>query len=147
MNNTTFEGRSLEDIKSSLHAIDHKIDNLKMDAALILGILPLDDNRRFWVATEINWNDPRLNHLRDTFFELVQKSYKFSNYIGRLEAIEGGYLEYWEAEQKGLKFLSEHFTSFDEQVDFFKKNNLIRGMSSLKEELVRNPRFLEGVVL
>ncbi|MBQ6350238.1 MAG: hypothetical protein IJI42_04850, partial [Methanobrevibacter sp.] len=62
-------------------------------------------------------------------------------------AIEGGYLECWEAEQKGLKFLSEHFTSFDEQVDFFKKNNLIRGMSSLKEELVRNPRFLEGVVL
>lgn len=100
MNNTTFEGRSLEDLKTSLHAIDHKIDDLKMDAALILGILPLSNDRRFWVATEINWNDPRLDHLRDTFFELVNQSYEFTTYIGRLEAIEGNYLEYWEAEQK-----------------------------------------------
>lgn len=147
MNNTTFEGRSLEDLKSSLHAIDHKIDNLKMDAALILGILPLSDDRRFWVATEINWNDSKLDHLRDTFFELVEKSYEFTKEVTRREAIRDGYLEYWEAEQKGMQFLSEHFSSFDEEVEFFKKNNLIRGMSSLKEELVRNPRFLEGVVL
>lgn len=147
MSNTTFEGRSIEDLKSSLHAIDHKIDDLKMDAAVILGILPLDETRRFWVSTEINWNDSRLDHLRDTFFELVEKSYEFTKHIGRLNAIEGNYLEYWEAEQKGLKFLTEHFNSFDEQVNFFKKNNLHRGMSSLKEELVRNPKFLEGVVL
>ena len=147
MTNPAFEGRSIEDLKSSLHAIDGKIDDLKMDAALILGILPLSDDRRFWVATEINWNDPRLDHLRDTFFEYVQKSYEFSNYIGRLEAINGGYLEYFEAEQKALKFLSEHFSSFDDEVNFFKKNNLIRGMSSLKEELVRNPEFLKGVIL
>ena len=147
MNNTTFEGRSLEDLKSSLHAIDGKIDDLKMDAAIILGILPLDETRRFWVATEINWNDSRLDHLRDTFFEYVKKSYEFTTYIGRLEAIEGNYLEYFEAEQKALKFLSENFNSFDDEVKFFKKNNLIRGMSSLKEELVRNPKFLEGVIL
>ena len=147
MNNPAFEGRSIEDLKSSLHAIDGKIEDLKMDAALILGILPLDENRRFWVATEINWNDSRLDHIRDTFFEYVEKAHEFSTYIGRLEAIEGDYLEYWEAEQKGMKFLSEHYTSFDEQVEFFKKNRLVRGMSSLKEELVRNPNFLEGVIL
>lgn len=46
-----------------------------------------------------------------------------------------------------MRFLSEHYTTFDEQIDFFKKNNLVRGMSSLKEELVRNPMFLEEVVL
>lgn len=145
--NPKYEGRSLEDLKSSLRAVNHKIDDINMEAAVIMGILPLPEGKPFWIAGEIDWNSPKLDHLRETFFKLVDESYELTQYVGRLQAEKEGNLDVWNAEQKGLKFLKEHFNSFEEEVSFFKRNNLVRGFSSLTEELLKNPNFLVEVEL
>lgn len=150
MNNTTplkYQGRSLEDLKSSLRAINHQIDSIKQDAAICVGVLPLKPGRKFWVADEINWDDSRVDHLKETYFELKAKSSMLTYTIGKLEAEANGNVETWETDKKINEFLKDNFTSFEEEIEFFKKNNLVRGTSSLKECLLKNPNFLEEVLL
>ena len=49
-----YQNRTLEDLKSSLRAVNHKLDNLRIEAAQIVGVLPLKPDCKFWVATEID---------------------------------------------------------------------------------------------
>lgn len=142
-----YQERSLEDLKSSLRAVNHKIDNLKIDAAIIVGVLPLKPGRKFWIATEIDWEDSRLDHLRPDYFRLLDAAYELNHITGRLEAESKGELEKWEIYTKIDSFLNTNFKTFTEEVEFFKKNNLVRGLSSLREEVLRNPNYLNEVVL
>lgn len=142
-----FQNRSLEDIKSSYRAVQHKIDSIRNEAAIITGILPLKPGRKFWVADEINWDDPKVADLRETYFELISTSKILTPHISRLEAQKSGNLEVWKAKQKGERFLKDNFSSIEEETAFFKKNNLVRGYSSLTEALLSNPNFLNEVVL
>lgn len=142
-----YKGKSFEDLKSSLRAINNRIESMRMDAALLTGILPLTNGRKIWTADEINWDDPKLTDFRETYFELVDTARILTLHVSRLEATKKGNLEVWKANQKGLRFLRDNFNSLEEEVEFFKKNNLTRGMSSLTEAILSNPNFLEGVVL
>lgn len=147
MNSNRYEGRSLEDLKSSLRAVNLKIDSIKMDAAQIVGVLPLKPGRKFWVATEIDWEDPRLDHLRPEYFRLLDAAYELDHITGKLEAESRGELEQWKIYTEIDSFLNTNFKTFDEEVEFFKKNNLVRGLSSLRAEVLKNPNYLNEVVL
>lgn len=147
MNSNRYEGRSLEDLKSSLRAVNLKIDSIKMDAAQIVGVLPLKPGRKFWVATEIDWEDPRLDHLRPEYFRLLDAAYELDHITGKLEAESRGELEQWEIYTEIDSFLNTNFKTFDEEVEFFKKNNLVAGLSSLRAEVLKNPNYLNEVIL
>ncbi|WP_407415732.1 hypothetical protein [Methanobrevibacter sp.] len=142
-----YQGRSLEDLRSSLRAINHRCESIRMDAAVIVGILPLKPGRKIWTADEIQWDDPKLAHLKDTYFELCDTASKLLRHVSELEAKKSGNLSVWKAKQKGEIFLRIHFHSIEEEKEFFEKNNLHRGMSSLTEAILSNPNFLEGVIL
>ena len=149
MNNTNpkYNGRTTEDLKTSLRAINNKIDSLRMDAAILQGVLPLPDGKRFWVADEIDWTSPELSNLSKTYFDLLNKSHELSREIDYREAIKNNAIPLYESRQIAYEFINTNCNSFEEEVDFFKKNNLVRGMSSLVEEIYKDPNFLNEVIL
>ena len=140
MNNTTYTGRSLEDLKSSKRAIFRKMDDLTQEAAIITGILPVKPGRKFWCVTEINWDDSRLTAIRKTYFELAEKAANLDDAIAKLENDN-----LHEARKKANHFLSTSFTSFEDEAKWLKKNNL-NGLS-LAEKIIENPNFLSEVEL
>lgn len=142
-----YQGRSLEDLKSSYRAVTNRIDKMHMDAALLTGILPLPEGKRFWTSDEINWDDPKLSGQKKTYFELIGKAYNLRRIIGRLEAEADGTIVEFETGETIYKFLNKNFKTFDEEVEFFRKNNLVRGFSSLLEKCLENPNYLEEVAL
>lgn len=148
MNKTTYEGRTLEDLKSSLRAVNHQIDKMRMDAAELMGIFDtLCKEKPFWTADEINWDDPKLSQMKPKFFQLLDSSYELEHIVGKIEATQNGTLEQYKIYQEIDKFLATNFKTFDEEVEFFKKNNLVRGLSSLREAMLENPNYLNEVVL
>ena len=149
MNNTNpkYNGRTTEDLKTSLRAINNKIDSLRMDAAILQGVLPLPDGKRFWVADEIDWTSPELSNLSKTYFDLLNKSHELSREIDYREAIKNNAIPLYESRQIAYEFINTNCNSFEEEVEFFKKNNLVRGMSSLVEEIYKDPNFLNEVIL
>ena len=140
MNNTTYTGRSLEDLKSSKRAIFRKMDDLTQEAAIITGILPVKPGRKFWCVSEINWEDSRLTAIRKTYFELAEKAANLDDAIAKLENDN-----LHEARKKANHFLSTSFTSFEDEAKWLKKNNL-NGLS-LAEKIIENPNFLSEVEL
>lgn len=142
-----YQNRSIEDLKSSLHAINLKLDNLRMDAAITVGVLPLKPGRKFWVATEIDWNDSRLDPIRSEFLRLVDSAYELQKIINKLEAEANNTLTQWELYETIDEFLETNFKTFSEELRFYKRNNLTRGLSSLREECLRNPNYLDEVIL
>ena len=139
MNNPTYEGRSLEDLKSSRAAINRKMENITQEAAVITGVLPLKPGRKFWVVTEINWDDTRLTNLKETYFKLASQVDLLDDAIANLEEDNR-----YEAIKKANSFLTA-FTSFKEEAAWLKKNNL--NTFSLAEKILKNPNFLEEVEL
>ena len=151
MNNTPpftkYQGRSLEDLRSSLRAVNRKIDNIRMDAARLVGILPLKPGRRFWVATEIDWTDTRLDSIRDKYFQLLDTAYELEHTLGKIEAETNNRCAQWKTYIKINRFLADNFKTFEEEELFFKKNNLVRGVMSLREKIAENPDYLDEVIL
>lgn len=141
MNNTTYTGRSLEDLKTSKRLVTRKMDELTQEAAIITGILPVKPGRKFWCVTEINWEDSRLTAIRKTYFELAKKAANLETAIAKLE----DNLQRHEARKKANHFLSTSFTSFEDAAKWLKKNNL-NGLS-LAEKILENPNFLSEVEL
>ena len=142
MNNATYTGRSLEDLKSSNRSIYRKMDDLTQEAAIITGILPVKPGRKFWCVTEINWDDSRLTAIRKTYFELAEKAANLDDAIAKLE---NDNFHRHEACKKANHFLSTSFDSFEDEAKWLKKNNL-NGLS-LAEKILENPNFLSEVEL
>ena len=142
MNNTTYTGRSLEDLKSSKRAIIRKMDDLTQEAAIITGILPLKPGRKFWCVGEINWDDSRLTAIRKTYFELAEKA---DNLNDEIEKRENENLHRHEARKKANHFLTTSFNSFEDEAKWLKKHGL-NGLS-LAEKILQNPNFLSEVEL
>lgn len=130
--------RSLEDLRSSERAVTRKADKLAIEAANITGILPLKQGRKFWCVTEINWDDPRLTALKETYFKCIEDARNLRDAIGRLENVDR-----YEARKKANHFLNTNFNSFEEEVAWLRKHNL-NGLT-LVEKILDNPNFLEEV--
>jgi len=133
--------RSLEDLRSSYRAIGKKLDNLRMDAAIMVGILPLAPGRRVWVADEIDWDDPKLDQLRETFFSLLNKHHRLEIEIGRREALRDNNYPRWLAEREAYGWLN---ILGDESNDWLIEHGLTT--VTLTEKILRNPKFLEEVI-
>jgi hypothetical protein len=136
-----YHGRSLEDLRSSYRAIGKKLDNIRMDAAILTNILPLPEGKRFWVADEIQWDDPRLDDIRDKFFSLLEKHHDLERTIGRLEAIRDNDLPRWEARQTAYGWLN---ILGDDGNDWLIQHNLTT--VTLTEAILLNPQFLEEMI-
>ena len=134
--------RSLEDLRSSVRAIEHKLDNLRMDAAIAVGVLPLKPGHKFWVATEIDWDDPKIpREIHDKYFSLLDKRYELNYQAARREAEEKNELPRFEARQVAygwLKILG------DKSDAWLIEHHLTT--ITLTEEILNNPGFLEEVM-
>lgn len=136
-----YQNRTLEDLRSSYRAIGRKLDALHIEAAIAVEVLPLKPGRKFWVATEIDWEDPRIpGHLKQKVFELSEKHYQLGQVIGKREAIEKDDLPRWEARQVAYGWLN---VLGDEADNWLIKHHLTT--VSLTESLLENPNFLEEV--
>ena len=124
MNNTT-----------QLKGIAHKIEQCQQEAATILGILPLKPGRKFWSSSEIDWDDSRVDHLRETYFELCAKYSKVQDSI-ELSSRDA-------ALKEANHFLNTSFNSFEEEAKWLKKHGL--NTLSLAEKILQNPNFLNEV--
>ena len=141
MNDTTYAGRNLEDLKSSKRAVTRKMDDLTQQAAIITGILPLTPGRKFWCVTEINWDDPKLNGLRETYFKLAKTVSNLEDAIANLEEDN---IQRYEASKKANQFLCS-FDSWEEEAKWLKEHGL--NTISLTEKILENPNFLAEVEL
>ncbi len=142
-----YSGRSIEDLKSSYRAIQNRIDSMHLDAAIQTGIIPLPEGKMFWTSNEINWNDPRLDDTRETYFKLLNKAADLRYVINYREAEESNTLEQFLLYEEIDEFISRNFNSFKELVEFYQRNNLIRGLSSLREKCLENPDYLTEVMI
>ena len=124
MNNTT-----------QLKGIAHRIEQYQQEAATILGILPLKPGRKFWSSSEIDWDDSRVDHLRETYFELCAKYSKVQDSI-ELSSRDA-------ALKEANHFLNTSFNSFEEEAKWLKKHGL--NTFSLAEKILENPNFLREV--
>ena len=138
-----YEGRSLEDLRSSYRAIDRRLDQLRIEAAIAVEVLPLKPGRKFWTADEIDWDDPRISeHLKQKVFDLCEKHTQLYKTITRREAIENDDLPRWEARQVAYGWL--HVLG-DEANDWLIAHKL--STISLTEAILENPQFLEEVIV
>ena len=134
--------RSLEDLKSSVRALDRKIEQIQMDAALLTGVLPLPEGRKLWSTTEINWDDHNIpGDMKDNYMDLLRKRYALNKQASRMEAEKDGELPRWEARELAYNWLN---CLGDKGNDWLLEHNLTT--VSLTEEILRNPNFLEEVI-
>ena len=115
MNNTTpksYEGRSLEDLKSSYRLLVRKSDTLASEAASRQG-LP-KTGQRFFISGQIDWDNPNVADIKPKYFDAVEKAGELNTEIGRLEAIQDNDLHRWEARQKANHFIYTNFDTPDE---------------------------------
>lgn len=138
-----YQGRSLEDLRSSYRAIGRKLDDLRIEAAIAVEILPLKPGRRFWCADEIDWDDPRIpEHLKQKVFDLCDKHYQLGQTIGKREAICDGDLPRWEARQVAYGWLN--ILGEQGSTDWLIKHHLTT--VTLTEAILENPNFLEEMI-
>lgn len=142
-----YSQRTIESLKSSIRAINLRIENLHMDAAQICGVLPLAPGKIFWTIDDINWDDQKLQETKifENLQDLADKKYKLNNVVDLREGIENNNVDWVLARHKAYSFGRNYTT--EELTTFFKQHGLTRGFFSLTQKLVENPNFLEGVIL
>lgn len=138
---TILTDREIGEKKSQLRAMENKRDTLAIQVAKTLNFPSI------WTTDMIDWNNPLVSELHDEFKTLDSNINRLKWEISEAEAILDGTLDYHKAKVKAYRFMADNFNNFDDEVNFFKKNNLTCGMSSLIEEVYQNPSYLEEVIL
>ena len=95
----------------------------------------------------VDWNNPEVAGIKPEITTLEKEITTLSREIEYQESIKDNNMEFFNAKIQANKFINENFTNFDDEVEFYKKNGLIRGMSSLIDKIVKNPSYLDEVVL
>ena len=95
----------------------------------------------------IDWSNPEVSHFKEEFQQLNHNINWLSWEIEEAEAIRDGTIDYFNAKVKAYGFIHDNFHSFEEEAEFFMKNGLTRGMSSLIEAVYQNPDYLSEVIL
>lgn len=127
--------------KSKQSAMQRKRDEIAITIAKILNF------PNIWTVEMINWNHPKVAPFKEEFQNLDHDINTLSWQIAEAEAINNGTIDYFNAEVKAYGFMHDNFHSLEEEAEFFAKNGLIRGMSSLAEAIYNNPRYLEEEVI
>jgi len=142
-----YTDQSSEDLRSSIRAIERRLDNLHIDAALLVEVLPLTPGKKFWTLQEINWDDPILQEtdIFETCKELEHKKFLLENVVKLRKAIEDDNVDRILAQDKAYTW-GKNYTD-DQLKTFFKQHHMSTGFFDLTWALVENPHFLDGVVL
>lgn len=129
------------EMKAHLRAMERKRDEIAITIAKTLNFPSI------WTVKMINWNNPEIAHFKEEFQNLEQNIYTLTWQIEEAEATLNGTIDYFNAKVKAYGFLYDNFNNFEDEIEFFMKNGLTRGMSSLIDEIYKNPDYLSEVVL
>lgn len=138
---TILSDSEIGQMKSQLRAMEKKRDTLAIHVAKTLNLPSI------WTLEMVDWTNPSVAGLHDEIMTLENNINKLQWEISEAEATLDGTLDYHEAKVKAHQFISDNFNNFDDEIQFFKKNNLVRGMSSLIEAVYQNPDYLREVIL
>lgn len=138
---TLYTNREISQMKTRLRAMERKRDTLAIHVAKTLN-LP-----NIWTLDMVDWSNPKVASIKPEIDTVDKQINELSWDIDRAESIRDNNMDYYNAKVKAYDFMAENFTNFDDEVTFFKKNGLVRGMSSLTEMILKNPNYLEEVVL
>ena len=133
--------REIGQMKTRLRALEKRRDTLAIHVAKTLN-LP-----NIWTLEMVDWSNPEVAGIKPEIDTVDKQINELSWDIDRAESIRDNNMDYYNAKVKAYDFMAENFTNFDDEVTFFKKNGLVRGMSSLTEMILKNPNYLEEVVL
>jgi len=138
---TIVTDREIGQMKTRLRALERKRDTLAIHVAKTLN-LP-----NIWTLDMVDWNNPEVASIKPEIDTLDNQINELSWEIDRQESLQDGNIDYFNAKVKAHDFIQQNFTNFDDEAEFYQKNNLVRGMSSLTQEILENPDYLEEVVL
>ena len=138
---TIMSDREIGQLKTQLRALTRKRDSLAIHVAKTLNLPSI------WTLYMVDWSNPEVAAIKPEIDAIDQKINDLSWEVSRQEALKDGNIDYFNAKVKANAFVNENFTNFDDEVAFYKKNNLVRGMSSLTEMILDNPSYLDEVIL
>lgn len=123
---------SLDDKKKTYRALKNRRDSYSVEIATIL------DMPKIWVIDQVDFDDPRLSHIKDDFLKVTKRLHELYWEIEREEAIRDGTFPHYIATRKAYCFLD---SQPDKGIQFLQKHNLTT--HGLIYELLENPNYLE----
>lgn len=138
---TIISDTEIEQMKTKLRTLQRKRDTLAIHVAKTLNLPSV------WTLEMVDWNNPEVAGIKPEITTLEKEITTLSREIDYQESIKDNNMEFFNAKIQANKFINENFTNFDDEVAFYKKNGLLRGMSSLIDKIVKNPSYLDEVVL
>ena len=138
---TIISDNEIEQMKTKLRTLQRKRDTLAIHVAKTLNLPSI------WTLEMVDWNNPKVAGIKPEITTLEKQINTLSREIDYQESIKENNTDFFNAEIQAKKFINENFTNFDDEVEFYKKNGLIRGMSSFIERIVKNPSYIDEVVL
>ena len=138
---TIISDTEIGQMKTKLRTLQRKRDTLAIHVAKTLNLPSI------WTLEMVDWNNPKVAGIKPEITTLEKQINTLSREIDYQESIKDNNIDFFNAEIQAKKFINENFTNFDDEVEFYKKNGLIRGMSSFIERIVKNPSYIDEVVL
>ena len=138
---TIISDTEIGQMKTKLRTLQRKRENLAIHVAKTLNLPSV------WTLDMVDWSNPEVANIKPQIDSLEKQINELSNEIDRQESIKDNNMDFFNAKIQANKCINENFTNFDDEVEFYKKNGLLRGMSSFVERIVENPSYLEEVVL
>ena len=138
---TVLSDSEIGQLKTQLRSMKKRRDEIAINIAKILNF------PNIWTMAMVDWSNPEVSHFKEEFQQLDHNINWLSWEIEEAEAIRDGTIDYFNAKVKAYGFIHDNFHSLQEEADFFAKNSLVRGMSSLIEAIYMNPDYLEEVIL
>lgn len=138
---TIISDTEIGQMKTKLRILQRKRDTLAIHVAKTLNLPSI------WTLEMVDWNNPKVAGIKPEITTLEKQINTLSREIDYQESIKDNNIDFFNAEIQAKKFINENFTNFDDEVEFYKKNGLIRGMSSFIERIVKNPSYIDEVVL
>lgn len=130
---------TLDDKKSTLRALQRRRDDLA--AEIGFRVRDTISSYPLWIMDQVDFNDPRLDDIKDKFFKTEEKLRELTWEVDRLEAIRDGELPRHEAKVKVYDFLGK--MSEDNVISFLQAYHL--STVTLTEAVLLCPTLLEDM--
>ena len=138
---TIISDTEIEQMKTKLRTLQRKRDNLAIHVAKTLNLPSV------WTLDMVDWNNPEVAGIKPQIDSLEKEINELSLELDYQESIKEDNMNFYNAKIQANKFVDENFNNFDDEIAFYKKNGLIRGMSSLIDMILKNPSYLDEVIL
>ena len=138
---TIISDTEIGQMKTKLRTLQRKRDNLAINVAITLNLPSV------WTLDMVDWNNPEVAGIKPQIDSLEKEINELSLELDYQESIKEDNMNFYNAKIQANKFVDENFNNFDDEIAFYKKNGLIRGMSSLIDMILKNPSYLDEVVL